>query len=236
MKTNQLIQVCGSIIKEESIAPITSNIAKNTCVAEADKPYSNYFGVAPFNMQTKPNSLFLFTTPYYSLQEVLRFAKLISLSCMKSLNIAVSVLEFASEHYPSIRIKNFPDYALIQKLQECFMKQGVEFAKKVNIGKTAIIRTNKCFSLEKVAENIYIDHLQEKTAYIALSKLIDQDYYSQAIADIKNNTASPMFDAARGAIILDSEITDIVRIYSGHLDVEMLKVIQNRFEKRLKNL
>jgi hypothetical protein len=87
-----------------------------------------------------------------------------------------------------------------------------------------------------VAENIYIDHLQEKTAYIALSKLIDQDYYSQAIADIKNNTTSPMFDAARGAIILDSEITDIVRIYSGHLDVEMLKVIQNRFEKGLKNI
>jgi hypothetical protein len=87
-----------------------------------------------------------------------------------------------------------------------------------------------------VGENMYIDHLQEKTAYIALSKLIDHDYYNQTIADIKNNTASPMFDAARGAIILDSEITDIIRIYSGHLDVDMLKIIQNRFEKGLKNL
>lgn len=230
METNQLINVCGSIIKEESIVPITSNIAKNTCVAEADRPYSNYFGVAPFNMQTKPNSLFLFTTPYYSLQEVLRFAKLINLSCMQNLNIAVSVLEFAHEHYPAIRIKNFPDYKMIHNLQECFMAQGVEFAKKVNIGKTAIIRTNKCFSLETVSKNIFIDHLQEKTAYVALSKLINQDYYKQVIADIKNNTTSPMFDAARGAIILDSEITDIIRIYSGHLDVEMLKIIRDKFE------
>ena len=231
MNTNQFIQVCGSIIKEESIAPITSNIAKNTCVAEADKPYSDYFGVAPFNMQTKPNSLFLFTVPYYSLQEVLRYAKLINLSCMQNLNIAVSVLEFANEHYPAIRIKNFPDYMMIHKLQECFMEQGVEFAKKVHIGKTAIIRTNKCFSLEEVAKNIYIDHLQEKTAYIALPELINQDYYTETIAKIKNNTTCPMFDAARGAIILDSEITDIVRIYSGHLDVEMLKCIQDKFEK-----
>ena len=231
MNTNQFIQVCGSIIKEESIAPITSNIAKNTCVAEADKPYSDYFGVAPFNMQTKPNSLFLFTVPYYSLQEVLRYAKLINLSCMQNLNIAVSVLEFANEHYPAIRIKNFPDYMMIHKLQECFMEQGVEFAKKVHIGETAIIRTNKCFSLEEIGKNIYIDHLQEKTAYIALPELINQDYYTETIAKIKNNTTCPMFDAARGAIILDSEITDIVRIYSGHLDVEMLKCIQDKFEK-----
>ncbi len=233
MKTKQLIQVSGSIIKEESIVPITSNIAKNTVVAEADKPYSDYFGVAPFNMPTKPNSLFLFTVPYYTLQEALRFARLLDLSCKESLNIAVSVLNFSTEHYPAIRIKNFPDYAMVHKLQECFMEQGVEFARKVHIGKTATIRTNKCFSLEKAGNNLYIDHLQEKTAYIALSKLINKDYYVQVLAEIRNNTSCPMFDAARGAIILDSEITDVIRIYSGHLDVEMLKCIQNHFEKSI---
>jgi len=233
MKTKQFIQICGSIIKEESIAPIKANIAKNTYVAEADKPYSNYYGIAPFNMPTKPNSLFLFTIPYYSLQEVLRFAQLINLSCMQSLNIATSVLEFPSDHYPAIRIKNFPDYKMIHKLQECFMEQGVEFIKKAHIDKSAIIRTNKCFSLEKLEKNIYIDHLQEKTAYIALSKLISQDYYLQVVADIKNNSDCPMFDAARGAILFDSQITDIIRIYSGHLDLEMLKYIQNKFEKAI---
>lgn len=231
MKTKHLIQVCGSIIKEESIVPITANIVKNTFVAEANMPYSNYFGVAPFNMQTKPNSLFLFTVPYYSLQEALRFARLIDLSCMKSLNIAVSVLNFTNENYPAIRIKNFPDYAMIHKIQECFMEQGVEFARKVQIGDRAIIRTNKCFSLERVGKNIYIDHLQERTAYIALSKLINHKFYSQMIASIRNNSDCPMFDSARGAIILDSEITDIIRVYSGHLDVEMLKCIQEKFEK-----
>jgi hypothetical protein len=230
METKELIPVCGSIIKEESIAPITSNIVKNTCVAEADKPYSNYYGVAPFNMPTKPNSLFLFTVPYYTLQEVLRFAKLIDLCCMEKLNIAVSILDFTNDHYPAIRIKNFPDYHRIQKLQECFIEQGVEFAKKVQIGNRAIIRTNKCFSLEKIGEHIYIDHLQEKTAYIALSKLITREYYLHVLSQIRNNTDCPMFDAARGAIILDSEITDIIRIYSEHLDANHLKRIQDKFE------
>ena len=233
METKHLINVSGSIIKEESIAPITANIVKNTCAAEADKPYANYYGVAPFNIPTKPNSLFLFTIPYYSLHEVLRFAKLIDLGCMEKLNIAVSVLDFTTDQYPAIRIKNFPDYQKIHKIQECFIDEGVEFAKKVHIGNRAIIRTNKCFSLEKIGDRIYLDHLQEKTAYIALSKLIAKDYYLQVLSYIRNNTDCPMFDAARGAVVLDSQITDIIRIYSGHLDLEMLQCIQNNFEKSI---
>lgn len=231
MKTQILIQVSGAIIKEESIVPITANIMEHTFVAEANMPYANYYGVAPFNMPTKPNSLFLFTDHYYTLEEALRFAKLIDLCCMQTLNIAVSVLEFSDGHYPAIRIKNFPDYKMIHKLQECFAEQGVKFAKKVHIGNSAVIRTNKYFSLEKIDENIYLDHLQEKTGYIALSKLINQDYFTEVINNIRNNTNCPMFDAARGAIVLDSRITDIIRIYSGHLDIDLFKCIQNKFER-----
>ncbi len=233
METKNLIHVTGAIIKEESVVQITANIAEHTCVAEANMPYAEYHGKAPFNISTKPNSLFLFTAPFYTLEEALRYAQVIDLCCMPSLNIAVSVLEFTDNHYPAIRIKNFPDYKMIHKLQECFVEQGVKFAKKVHLGSSAIIRTNKCFSLEKVDENIYFDHLQQKTAYIALSKLIKQDKYLQIIADIRNNSNCPMFDAARGAILFDSRITDIIRIYSGSLDVNMLKLIQNKFEQAI---
>jgi len=234
MDNEKLIQICGSIIKEESILPIAANIMENTCVAEANLPYSNYYGVAPFNMPTKPNSVFLFTEHYYTLEEAHRYGQLIDLSCKQSLNIAVSVLEFTDGQYPAIRIKNLPDYKMIFKLQECFAEQGVRFSKKVQIGKTAVIRTNKCFSLEKIDENIYLDHLQEKTAYIALPKLIKYEKYLEVIADIRNNTNYAMFDSARGAMFLDSKITDLIRIYSEQLDINLLKSIQKRFEKAIK--
>ena len=184
-------------------------------------------------MPTKPNSLFLLTSHYHSLEEVLRFAKLINLSCMESLNIAFSVLQFKSNHYPAIRIKNFPDYKMISKLQECFVEQGVEFAKKANIKGKAIIRTNKCFSLEEVGDHLYVDHMQKNTAYIALPHLISEEKYTNVLVEIRNNTSCPLFDAARGSVILNSEITDIIRIYSGHIDIEMLKCIQEKFEKVL---
>lgn len=233
MKTTQLIQVSGAIIKEESIALITANIMENTCVAEANMPYSNYYGVAPFNMPTKPNSLFLFTEHYYTLEEALRYIQLIDLCCSQTLNVAASVLEFKDGQYPAIRIKNLPEYKMIHQLQECFAEQGVKFAKKVQAGKTAVIRTNKCFSLEKLDENIYLDRLQEKTGYIALSKLIHHNKYLEIMTDIKNNVNCAMFDAARGAILLDSKITDIIRIYSGNLDIDLMKCIQNKFEKAI---
>ncbi len=231
MKTDQLIHVCGSIIKEESIVPVNTHIAEHTVVAEANKPYSDYYGIAPFNMPTKPNSLFLFTTQYYTLEEALRFARFIDMNCAQSLNIAVSVLNFGLEHYPAIRIKHFPDYQKIEKLQHCFMEQGVEFERKIHLKANAVIKTNKSFTLEKTGDGLYLDHLQNKTGYVKLSRLINNDEFNEAISKIRNNSNTPLFDAVRGAIILDGNVTDIVRIYSEHIGTDLLKIIQKNFEK-----
>lgn len=230
MKTEKLIHSCGSIVKEESIVPIKSHIVAHTVVAEANKPYSNYYGVAPFFMPTKPNSLFLFTEEFYTLEEVLRFSKLIDMGCMQSLNIAVSVLNFGNEHYPAIRIKNFPDYQKIEILQMCFMDQGVEFARKVQLREKARIKTSKCFVLEKTGEGIYLDHTQSKTGYVALQHLVSDNDFKDAIDAIQNNISSPLFDAARGALILNGTITDVVRVYSEQINSDLLETIQNQFE------
>lgn len=230
MKTDQIINVCGSIIKEESIVPVTTHIASHTVVAEANKPYSDYYGIAPFNMPTKPNSLFLFTTQYYMLEEVLRFASQIDMCCTQSLNLAISVLNFGTEHYPAIRIKNFPDYQKIEKLQQCLIEQGVEFARKVFLQPKAVIKTHKCFALDKIGDNLYLDHRQNKTGYVALRHLMNKDEYEEVISSIRYNSNVPWFNSERGAIIFDGNVTDIVRIYSEHIDSGLLRMIQKQFE------
>ena len=229
MKTDQIIRVSGAIIKEESIVPVTVNIAPHTVVAEANKPYSDYYGVAPFNMPVKPNSIFLFTAEYYTLEEVLRFARLIDLCCTQQLNLAASVLNFGTEHFPAMRVKSFPDYKMIGKLQECLTEKGVVFARKVPLSEKAIIRTNKCFALELVDKNLYLDHNQHKTGYVALKNLISHEKYTEVINNIRNNTNCPLFNSARGAILFGDEITDIIRVYSEHIGIDMLKLIQQHF-------
>jgi len=230
MKTDQIIHVCGSIIKEESLVPVTAHIASHTVVAEANKPYSDYYGIAPFNMPTKPNSLFLFTTQYYMLEEALRFGSRIDMSCRQDLNIAVSVLNFGNEQFPAIRIKNFPDYREIETLQHCFMEQGVEFAHKIHIMDKAVIKTHKCFALDSIGDNLYLDHRQNKTGYVALPHLMNKDEYEEIMSSIRNNSNVPWFNSERGAIIFDGNVTDIVRIYSEHLDAGLLRMIQKQLE------
>ena len=181
MKTNKLIKVCGSITKIESLIPIKSNILENTSVVEANLPYAHYYGQVP--EKPKPNSLFLFTTRFYSLEEVLRFSQNIDLCYSKNINVASAVLEFQNSQYPAIRIKNFPDYEQLRFLQECFIKQGVEFAKKVPQVNEAVVRTNKCFVLEEIEKGIYLDRKEENKGYITFQKRIKQEQKPQKKPD-----------------------------------------------------
>lgn len=229
MKNDNLIHVCGSIVKDESLVSLTSNILPNTVVAEGNMPYAGYYGNVP--QKANPNSIFLFTKFFFTLEEVLRFSQKIDLCKMNDVNVATSVLHFHSQLFPAIRVKHFPDYQKIEKLQHCMLEQNILLASKLPVPEKAVIKTTKCFELEKVGEDIYMDCNEEKTGYIALSKLIENETFEWVISHIRNNTACTLFDAARGAIIINSGVKDIVRFYSDNMDIELLKCAKEKFEK-----
>ncbi len=233
MQANKTIHVCGSIIKKESIAPIVSNIAEHTCVAEANMPYSNYYSNVP--KKAKPNSLFLFTTPIYSLEEVLRFAWGIDSCLMKDVNVATSVLSFQTRQVSAIRIKNFPNYEQIKQLQNCFIQQGVVFAKKIQFEKETLARISKCFVLEELEENIFIDKLEKDKGYISIPRLISYNEFTELISEVRNNSNCSLFDSAKAGIIINSQLTDFIRIYSERLDLEFIRCIKNKITQLLKN-
>ena len=92
MKPEKTLKVCGSITKKEPLAPITSNILEHTVVAEANMPYSNYYGRVPDKPQ--PNSLFLFTERFYTLEEALRLTQNIDICAKNQVNTAVQFFCF----------------------------------------------------------------------------------------------------------------------------------------------
>ena len=233
MKTNNIIKACGSIVKEESLIQVDYNILENTCVAEANEPYSDYYGRFPG--QINPISLFLFTTHYYSLEEVLRFAQNIDSFYMENVNVATAWLNFAHHKYSAIRVKYFPDYEHIHLLQRCCIKEGVEFIKKVHMSDFALVKTNKCFVLEESEEGIYIDKNEDHKGYITIPHQVNANEFADILIEIKNNDDCELFDAAMGAIIIDSKATEIVRIYSESLNLTLLKCIKKRFTKSILN-
>ena len=231
MKANQQILVCGSIVKKESITSIDSHIIANTCVAEANLPYSLYYGNRP--EKSKPNSIFLFTKRFYSLEEVLRVTQNIDSCLVKKLNVASAVFNFKNGQVPAIRIKNFPDYMHLGELQNCFIKFKVDFEKKFPLANEALIRINKCFVLEEIESGIFLDKLEENKGYIALPQLINHDEFRAIIQNIRNNSDCGIFDVAKASIIINSGLTDIVRIYSEKMDTILLRSVKEEIEKVL---
>ena len=227
METDNVIRVCGSVIKKESICLLKDHILENTVVAEADYPYSRYYGEVPEKPQ--PNSLFLFTRIFYTLEEVLRFNRQIDSCYAKNVDIATSVLDFGQQCYPAIRIKNFPDYEHLEELQQCFIKLNVHFIRKVKISETAKVKTNKCFALKRVKDGIYIDMEEKDKGYIEVNRILNEEQFEDLLTKTRNNANCRLFDAAKCGIIQNSNLTEMVRIFSEKLDISMLECVQREF-------
>jgi len=229
MKTNNTVKYCGSITKKESLIPLESHILANTWVAEANFPYANYYGQVP--VKPKPNSLFLFTERYYSLEEVLWFSNGFDACYAEELNIASAILEFHNKQYPAIRLKNFPDYEQLQLLQKCLLSQGIVFSKKTPLVTETKAIINKCFELEEIEEGMYFDKVEDNKAYITTQKKIDRGNFEELILALKNNSNCPFFDAVPGGFIINSRSVDFIRIFSENLDVELLQCIKKQMNK-----
>jgi hypothetical protein len=229
MKKNRTIRVCGSIIKKESLVPLRVNHMENTVVAEANLPYSNYYGNVPQN--PKPNSLFLFTACFYTLEEVLRFAQKTDSCLMQNINLATAVINFKNNRYPAIRIKNFPDYEHLPEIQKCLMEQGVEFARKVQLEKEAEMRINKCFVLEKIEKGLYMDKVEKDKGYVLVNKLLTMDEFEELIILVRNNSFCHLFDAVKCSVIIHSEVRELIRIYAENLNVSLLKCISEEVQR-----
>ena len=191
METNNTVNYCGSITKKEALVPLETNIKKDTWVAEANFPYANYYGHVP--TKPKPNSIFLFTEQFYSLEEVLRFSKELTICAEKKINVASASIEHNKKQFPAIRVKNFPDYEQIKNLQDCLVNQGVVFSKRIPFVSEIKAVINKCFVLEKMEENIFMDKMEDNKGYITTEAKIDRTNFDRLFDKVRNNSECPIF-------------------------------------------
>jgi hypothetical protein len=233
METKNFLNVCGSVTKSESLLWLKNNIMEHTYVAEANMPYASYYGRVPETPE--PNSLFLFTERYYTLEESLRFTQNIDLCSKNKVNVASAVVCIHNKRYPAIRLRNFPDYEHLKMLQKCFLELGLKFARKVPHANEALVTVNKCFVLEMPEEGIYLDKTERNEGYIAIPKSLDQDDFNSLLKNVWNNSECEFFDAAQGGLIINGSVTDIIRVYTEHLKINLLKCIRKEVLKQLKN-
>ncbi len=227
MKTQ--IQVCGLITKYEVLSVIKTNILQDTCVAEASQPYADYYGGRP--NEAKPNSLFLFTRKFYFLEEILSLNHHLENCPLDKLNIASAIVYINEKQHPAIRLKFFPDYRRLAELQNCILKQGIEFASPVSINGKYRTDIHKLFEMEEEEEGIFIDLLEENKGYITFPQKLSSSQFYEIFESLKNNSSCRLFDAEQGIVFINGKLTTIVRVFAEKLDVQLLECIQQNFQK-----
>lgn len=225
------LHVCGSIIKQEVLSQIKSNILPDTFVAEAPHPYADYYGRFP--EKAKPNSIFLFTRKLYLLEDVLDLKKSTANCKLDDLNLAIALIDINEKQYPAIRLKFFPDYERLHELQECFLKQGIQFAHPTHISGTHHASIHKLFKLDEIGEGIFIDLIEANKGYFMIDRSIDPNEFNDIHTFIRNNGACRLFDAEQGKILLNGKVQHLVRVYAEGIDRTLLQCIQKQFKVRL---
>jgi hypothetical protein len=235
MKKTNRIETEGSTTKTENLNQVKYKIIENTCVAEGGEPYSDYYGHFPEVL--KPHSLFLFTRKLHPLNEVIEIAenKMICPAFNFKLDVATAVLDFTDHYHYAIRVKNFPNYEHIYKLQNCFLTEGYAFIKKVNLPKSVSVTVFKRFSLTKLEEGIYLDEENENKAYIVTPRQINNKEFTEMLINLRNNNACPLFDAAIGTLIINTNTVNMVRIYSENIDTNLLRCAKQKFTAYIAN-
>ncbi|WP_321373918.1 hypothetical protein [uncultured Draconibacterium sp.] len=225
----QKIHLSGIIIKHEKLEQIKLNIPDNIYIAEASTPYANYYGQLP--RTAKPNSIFLFTKKFHFLEELICFSSSVEKCLFERINIACAIVESGGKQYPAIRIKNFPDYSQLAKLEICLQEKNIKFVEKIHLDERVKTIVSKPFVLEEIEPNFYLDLIEEHKGYFVVERHFDPEEFEASIAQIRYNGICKLFDAEQGAVYSGGKLIHLIRIFSESLDLDMLKCLSKEFSK-----
>lgn len=235
MNSNTIIETNGSITKTETLLPIDYQILNNTVVAEAMFPYADYYGKMP--QKITPNSLFLFTKQFYTLEELLKVKHIISRTFeeINNLDVAAAIFDFVDHYQYAIRIKELADYDKVKKIQTWFGSKGILFSKKFHLLQKAKVTVFKRFAVTEIEDQILLDKTNKHKGYVIIPGQISNEEFDEILINLRNNHDCPLFDAALGTIGLHNATKDIVRIYSENINLDLLYCAKKRFSGFLAN-
>lgn len=225
----KIIKVSGSIYKKEELMSLDKIGLPNTTVLEATHPYAHYYGQVP--QASKPNSIFLLTTRFYYLEEILSLVNQVSDCLEDDISFASAYLEYNGKQYPAIRLKHFPNYERLAYLQNCLKEVGMEFFPKIQFEGKSLSRVQKFFEMREVEPGIYFDDLENNKGYIFCDTQFNNQQFELTMQRIKNNSNCGLVDAVHGDILLDGILVKIIRVFAEGIQASTLKCIKSEFNK-----
>src|SRR3989304_51103 len=231
----KIIETNGNISKVENVHSIERNILPNTLVLENIEPYPGYHG-SNLPSDKPPLSLFFITQKRYTFEEISRTTAKIRKSVTDNFNGVYGELKIFNDNYHSIRIMGLKSFERIATLQKLYGEEGFKFLKRKLINDCAIIKIQKTFLLEEIAEGIYKDMDEPGTTYLEVYKKVGWDDFQKATIKVKNNIAFANFDAALGYIYRHLGVIDLVRIYTKNMSIEQFGELKDIYNGEIQRL
>lgn len=234
MEQNKRFEVFGTLSKTETVFTIDHKIMPGTLVFEALRPFPGYYSDSP--QSAKPVYLYLALEEQFTLIDIIRASQKVQLEFNSPFDAGKGFMEVHNEKYNVLRIRHLRDYDLLEKLQQSFTDNGIRFlrkSKKLNDEKVKI-SIIKFFSLEEIAEGIFLDRREKNHAYIKIPQYLNWDQFDTVSNKVKYNWVESKFDAAKAVFYHEGELHEVVRIYSNKIGPEYLKELRKLYLDKMK--
>lgn len=223
----------GKLYKEEVLELLQDKILPNTFVLESENSFPGYYREVP--MHTKPNYIYLVVNETYNLEFFLRTTEKVKQKLNLEFDAAMGEILFMNNTIPVMRIRNLQKYEHIRQIQEEYEKNNLRF--KLYLGnktkELAFIMLRKFIPFEEFSEGFYFDSDNKNQAFFVIDKKLDWHTFKNITKQVRENVNRIDFDASLALIYSNENITDMVRIYSKKMDIELLKILKQKYDERI---
>lgn len=226
------VELIGKIILQENITTLEENKIPKTFVINVPDPYKSYY--SRFTDINKPTSIIFVTKKANSFENILRVTRKINSTYNLQLNGAKCEVAINSRKFNGIRVKGINRYTDIIQIQQYYGDAGFDFAKNEKYKNAeALIRVNRFFEIEEIAEGIYKSQNENDVFYVEVPRYMEWEFFKTITFEIKNNISDSSYDIAKGIFYVNEGITEILRIIKPKATIEFLKQVQHKYVEKL---
>ncbi len=226
----KIIETQGFIIKEETVVTVENGIIPETFVLESIDPFPGFRVQESEYKSVEPMHLFFVTKQSYHTEHLLRTTEHIKKFFAHDFIMDIAELTIFNDVCFALRIKNLPNYNLIQELQNWYKDEGIIFEKKRKIEANIISKVRKFVLIDQLSEFIYKDKEEPNIHYFEIPKQLHWMMFVKLTNLVRSSfDYTYNFDAAIGGIFRNTGVVDVIRIYSKNFPTEKILNVRKKY-------
>ena len=232
MKDEKIMEIYGTLTKQETVWTSDEKILPRTLVFEALAPFPGYY-LAP-QQSVIPRYMYLVLNKEYSLTELLRATENVERRFDARFDAGKGLLRFRSGEYQVLRIRHLKDYNRLTGLQQLYCDSGILFKQrnKLRHEDQSFIDIEKFFELIEIGEGLFLDTREACHAYIEIPFYPSWDEFIHWTNRVKYNWEGSAFDAALGSFFYGGKLHSFVRVYSDKLTGSFLTALKDLYRQK----